>query len=73
MMSGIHQRVHLGDDPRRPARLRGASISRRIIVEEPLPHPARRHDQLAIARRRGEAGEHVEQVGQVGAEVGVGA
>ena len=66
---GIHQRVHLGDDPRRPSRPMVLDLPADHL-EEALPHAPRRHDQLPVPRGRGEAGQHVEEVGEVGAQLG---
>src|SRR5690606_2607303 len=68
---GIYQRVHLGHDPTLASLPRVLGLPRDGLQQARL-HPARGYHQLAVARGDGKAGQHVEQVGQVGAQLWVG-
>ena len=60
----VDERVHLGDDLRRLARL-GAAPLALDQPQEPPPQAGRRHHQLLQARRIGVAGQRVEERGRV--------
>ena len=64
---GVHDRVHLGDDPPTPPRQR----MRRLAIDHPqhpLPHVRRRHQQPAVLRATRIPRERVEQVADVRAD-----
>ena len=66
----VHQRVHLGDDPRRAAGLGVCSASRSMSVVEPAGQLDRGHDQLVPGPSLGITGQQVEQGAGVFAELG---
>ena len=66
----VHERVHLQHDARVLAALLG--VDRPLdLVQEPVAHVVGRDDRLAVLRRARRAGERVEQLGHVGAELAV--
>ena len=64
---GVGEAVELHDDAARPARV-GLLLDH---GHDPLAHRDRRHEDLAVVGVAGEAGEVVEQLADVGADLGV--
>ena len=71
MTFGSDEAVHLHDDAAPPAGLRDGGL---LVdqLDDPVPQHRRRQDDLAERGLPAVAGEEVEQVAEIGAEIGVG-
>ena len=65
----VDERVHLHPRSARARRARARRSSRSISSSSPSRMPLRRDEQLAVAQRPRHAGEEVEHVGDVGADL----